>query len=379
MFSGKEKSCNWKIGDQVTFAVESGLFEGVFTSEIIGINPRQGLIQIKFPMVEGRLVLLPVGTTVTVKQEGETERENRFLVIERVGGENRSLVLKHTDFEINRLIQITPPRQGQLVCVCSGKGGVGKTTLAVNLAFILAERGYKACIFDAALGTANVDVLLDLAPRYHLGHVITGKCGVMDIITEVRPKVHVVPGCSGVQLLTELTVYEYNLLAAELQELFNYFDVIIVDTSAGITVGTTNFILAAQEGYLVTTPEPHAITDTYALLKALVMHKARPVNLELVVNRVYYRSEAENTAEKLQFATKKFLNFELGYAGFIFDDMRVREAHMQQKPVVEYEPSAQASQGVRSIVDRFCQKYDPEKEKGQSGLLEKIKQIGKRA
>lgn len=379
MFSGKEKSCNWKIGDQVTFAVESGLFEGVFTSEIIGINPRQGLIQIKFPMVEGRLVLLPVGTTVTVKQEGETERENRFLVIERVGGENRSLVLKHTDFEINRLIQITPPRQGQLVCVCSGKGGVGKTTLAVNLAFILAERGYKACIFDAALGTANVDVLLDLAPRYHLGHVITGKCGVMDIITEVRPKVHVVPGCSGVQLLTELTVYEYNLLAAELQELFNYFDVIIVDTSAGITVGTTNFILAAQEGYLVTTPEPHAITDTYALLKALVMHKARPVNLELVVNRVYYRSEAENTAEKLQFAAKKFLNFELGYAGFIFDDMRVREAHMQQKPVVEYEPSAQASQGVRSIVDRFCQKYDPEKEKGQSGLLEKIKQIGKRA
>jgi len=379
MFSGKEKSCNWKIGDQVTFAVESGLFEGVFTSEIIGINPRQGLIQIKFPMVEGRLVLLPVGTTVTVKQEGETERENRFLVIERVGGENRSLVLKHTDFEINRLIQITPPRQGQLVCVCSGKGGVGKTTLAVNLAFILAERGYKACIFDAALGTANVDVLLDLAPRYHLGHVITGKCGVMDIITEVRPKVHVVPGCSGVQLLTELTVYEYNLLAAELQELFNYFDVIIVDTSAGITVGTTSFILAAQEGYLVTTPEPHAITDTYALLKALVMHKARPVNLELVVNRVYYRSEAENTAEKLQFAAKKFLNFELGYAGFIFDDMRVREAHMQQKPVVEYEPSAQASQGVRSIVDRFCQKYDPEKEKGQSGLLEKIKQIGKRA
>lgn len=379
MFSGNGKSCYWKVGDQLTFAVESGLFEGVFTSEIIGLNPQQGLIQIKYPMVDGRLVLLPVGTTVAVKENREIEQDVRFIVIERHSGENRSLVLKHTGLEFNHLVHITPSRQGQLICVCSGKGGVGKTALAVNLAYALAERDYKACIFDASLGTANVDVLLDLAPRYHLGHVITGKCGIMDVLTEVKPRVHVVPGCSGVQLLTELTVYEYNLLAEEMQRLFNYFDVIIVDTSTGITTGTTNFILAAQEGYLVTTPEPHAITDTYALLKTLVMQKARTVNLELVVNRVYYRSEAENTVEKLQFAAKKFLDYELGYAGFIFDDMRMREAHMQQKPVIEFEPSAQASQGIRAIADRHCQKHNPEQDKSQGGFLERIKQIGKRA
>ncbi|HHX01266.1 MAG TPA: AAA family ATPase [Firmicutes bacterium] len=379
MFGGNGKSCNWKIGDQITFAVESGLFEGVFTSEVVGINPRQGLIQIQFPMVEGRLVLLPVGTTVTIRQEGLPEPQNRFIVIERVGGEKRSLVLKHTDFEINRLVYLTPPKDRQLISVCSGKGGAGKTTLAINLAYALAEWNYKTCIFDAALGTANVDVLLDLAPRYHLGHLIAGKRGLMDILTEVRPRMYVVPGCSGVQLLTELTIYEYNLLASEIQQLFDYFDVIIIDTSSGITASTTNFILASQGGYLITTPEPHAITDTYALLKTLVTQRKRPVNLNLVVNRVYYRSEAKNTADKLQFAARKFLNFELGYAGFIFDDTRVREANMQQKPVLELEPSALASQGLRAIADKFHEKDAGVRNRSPGSILDRIKQISKRA
>ena len=378
MFGGNENSSTWKIGSQIKFTVESGLFQGVFTSEVIGINSRQGLIRIKFPMSEGKLVLLPVGTTVTVGHEALPEQDNKYIIIERAGGENRSLVLKHMDFEVNRLVCIDPPRDRQLISVCSGKGGGGKTTLAINLAYALAELDYKTCIFDAALGTANVDVLLDLAPRYHLGHVITGKCGVMDILTEVQPRVHVVPGCSGVQPLTQLTIYEYNLLARELQELFRYFDVVIVDTSAGITPGSVNFVLAAQEGYLVTTPEPHSITDTYALLKTLVTQRTRPLNLNLVVNRVYYRPEAESTAEKLQFAARKFLSFELGYAGFIFDDMRVREANMRQKPIVEGEPSAAASQSFRAVAEQYCQPADG-KSRGQGGLLERIRQIGKRA
>src|SRR5690606_2991550 len=168
MQNGKQKDFSWKIGDQITFEVESGLFEGTFTSEIVGINPRQGIIQIKFPKLEGKLVLIPVGTAALVKTDNPQENEERYTVIDRTGGETRCLVLKKCTKEVNQLIHINPPQDTKLVSVCSGKGGVGKTTFAINLAFSLADLGHRVCILDAAFGTGNIDVLLDIAPRFHI-------------------------------------------------------------------------------------------------------------------------------------------------------------------------------------------------------------------
>lgn len=380
MQNGKQKDFSWKIGDQITFEVESGLFEGTFTSEIVGINPRQGIIQIKFPKLEGKLVLIPVGTAALVKTDNPQENEERYTVIDRTGGETRCLVLKKCTKEVNQLIHINPPQDIKLVSVCSGKGGVGKTTFAINLAFSLADLGHRVCILDAAFGTGNIDVLLDIAPRFHIGHVISGKCGLMDIVTEVKQNLHILPGCSGVQPLTQLSYYEYNLLAFELEQIFPYFDVIIIDTSPGIAAGTTNFILAAQGGYLITTPEPHAITDTYALLKTLVSSHPKALKLSLVVNRVLFRSEAENTAEKLQFAARRFLDFELDCAGFIFEDPRIRYANVKQKAIVELEPASQTSQNFRAIAKQFApQPPASDESRSQGGLIAKIKSFGKRA
>ncbi|MFB5065966.1 MAG: AAA family ATPase [Candidatus Wallacebacter cryptica] len=380
MSSGIKQDFNWKIGDQITFVVESGLFEGTFTSEVVGINPRYGIIQIRFPKLDGKLVLIPVGTAVIVKAEPPKNHDEKFMVIDRTGGETRCLVLKKSTGVANRLVNLKQPQDTRVLSVCSGKGGVGKTTFAVNLAFAIAELGERVCILDAALGTGNVDVLLDIAPRYHIGHVLSGKCGFLDIIAEVKPNLHILPGCSGVQPLTELSNYQYNLLADELEQVFPYFDYIIIDTSPGIAAVTTNFISAAKGGFLITTPEPHAITDTYALLKTLVNVEASSLNLNLVVNRVQYREEAENTVGKLRFAAKKFLDFELGYAGFVFEDQRVREANMKQKAVIDYDQSASSILNYREIA-RYIFSESPQAgdEKTQGGLIARIKNIGRRA
>lgn len=354
MFDGNRslRRHTWNLGDQIGIKVESALYEGSFNCQVIGINLRQGIIHISFPKSQGKLVLLPVGTIVNVRRINNDYGSEKYTIIDRTSGENRCLALQLIDSECNRFINFTPQHEMKMVTISSGKGGVGKTTLAINLAFALAAQGKKVCILDAALGNANVDILLDITPRYNLAHVIAGQCGLMEILVEVKNGVYLLPGCSGLQRLTEMTDYEYNYLEWELNAISEFFDVLLIDTMAGISRNVTNFIFASQGGCLITTAEPHAVTDTYALLKVLVRQQTRPLNLSLVVNRVELKIEAEDTAEKLLFAAKKFLDYELKYAGFVVEDYRVRQANTQQKPVIEFEPTAFVSGCFRSIGDK---------------------------
>lgn len=354
MFDGNRslRRHTWNLGDQIGIKVESALYEGSFNCQVIGINLRQGIIHITFPKSQGKLVLLPVGTIVNVCRINNDYGSEKYTIIDRTSGENRCLALQLIDNECNRFINFTPQHEMKMVTISSGKGGVGKTTLLINLAFALAAQGKKVCILDAALGNANVDILLDITPRYNLAHVIAGQCGLMEILVEVKNGVYLLPGCSGLQQLTEMTDYEYNHLAWEINAISEFFDVLLIDTMAGISRNVTNFIFASQGGCLITTAEPHAVTDTYALLKVLVRQQTRPLNLSLVVNRVELKIEAEDTAEKLLFAAKKFLDYELKYAGFVVEDYRVRQANTQQKPVIEFEPTAFVSGCFRSIGDK---------------------------
>ncbi len=383
MFDGNQslRRHTWNLGEQIEIKVESALYEGTFNCQIIGINLRQGIIHTSFPKSQGKLVLLPVGTVVWVGRTSNDYGSERYTVIDRTSGENRCLVLQLIDCKGNNFINFTPQHEMKMLTVSSGKGGVGKTTFVINLAFALAAQGKTVCILDAALGNANVDILLDVTPRYNLAHVIAGQCRLMEILVEVSSGVYILPGCSGLQRLTEMTDYEYNYLAEELNAISEFFDVLLIDTMAGISRNVTNFIMASQGGCLVTTAEPHAVTDTYALLKVLVRQANRPLNLSLVVNRVELKIEAEDVAEKLQFAAKKFLDFELKYGGFIVEDYRVRQANMQQKPVIEFEPTAFVSGCFRNIGEKIfsTRSEEGENEGSFERIIAKIKDIKHKA
>lgn len=341
---------SWNLGERVKFTIESSLFEGVFECQVVGINMRRGILQVSMPKAKGKLVLVPVGTIVSVKTCTDNKREESYTVIDRTGGETRCLVLQEFECEGNKIINYESSPEVKIIGIASGKGGVGKTTLAVNLGIVLSEMGKRVCIFDAALGTANADVLLGVLPQKNLAHVIVGKAGLAEVLTMVNPNLYIVPGCSGVPQITKLTNYEYNHIATELKRIEQKFDIIIIDTRAGIDQDVTNFMQAAGKGYIITTPEPHAITDTYGLLKSLISSSNRTLDLSLIINRIGNKTEADDTVKKLKFAAKKFLDFELKYGGCIIEDYSVRQANMKQMPISHFESSSQLNRQISSMI-----------------------------
>lgn len=283
---GKDfKQFTLNIGDWIEFETSSSLLRGVYSSQVLGINTRLGIIQIAFPTSNGKLVLVPVGTDVKVRLAGKKKLLEEFTVIDRTSGECRSLVLQVAYCSADEFINYQAPNDGKLLCVTSGKGGVGKTTFGINLAVALGRQGKRVCLLDAALGTANIDVLLGMTAKYNLAHVIAGRCKLTDIVLESNYGVFVVPGCSGLQKITEMSDLEYNYLAGEFDKLFEEMDIVIIDTSSGVYRSVTNFIMAARTGYLIITPEPSSITDAYALLKTLVKEYGSKMDLGLVVNK----------------------------------------------------------------------------------------------
>lgn len=348
--NGKQfKRITLNIGDRVEFQTSSALLRDTYHSQVIGCNTRLGIVQISFPTSNGKLVLVPVGTNVKLRLAGSNDWLENFTVIDRTNGENRCLVLQIAYSNAAELINYQTYDDLQLLAVTSGKGGVGKTTFTINLAMALSKLGKRVCVLDASLGTANVDVHLGITARYNLAHVIAGQRHLNDILVDSEYGFSVLPGCSGLQRITELSDFEYNYLATEFDQLSERFQILIVDTGAGISRSVTNFVRAAGTGYLIITPEPSSITDAYALLKTLVKEQKSKVNLKLVVNRVYSKSEAVEVAERVQFAAERFLDLELQYVGCILEDRKVRDSIIMQTPVLSLAPYCNASQAFLEI------------------------------
>lgn len=365
----------WNIGDKIEFEADSPFLNTTYHSQVINVNRCLGVIQIRMPKDEGKLVLVPVGTLLWVKTP--LGRLDQYYVVDRTSGDNRCLVLQLAANQINYLRELEVPSGAKILTVASGKGGVGKTTLAINLGLALAKKGKKVCILDAALGTANVDVALSLFPRHNLIHVITGQFSLMEVLVEAAPNLLVIPGCSGSQIVTELNSADFNVLAHELRNLLGYIDVLIIDTLSGISANTTDFLIASQNGLIVTSPDPCGITDTYALIKALRKEATRPVKLNLVVNNVLNKPMADEVAEKLQFSTKRFLDIDLGYAGFILSDYSVSLASFNQTAVIESDSHSITSHAIYNLAEKlFTEDEQVGKPcNGRENLLTRLKRI----
>ncbi len=260
------------------------------------------------------------------------------------------------------ILSSRPPagsRRARVLAVTSGKGGVGKTNISVNLAYALLSLGRDVTILDADLGLANVDVLLGTVPRLHLGHAIAGEADILDLIYEGPGCLKLIAGGSGVGELADLPEADLQRFIRSLRALETRTDFLIMDTGAGLGRSVTNFVLAADAMLVVTTPEPTAITDAYAVVKTVV-RKNPAADIKVIVNNAQSPEEAEEAADRLSTTVLRFLGTSIEFLGYVPADQVVPKAVRNQQPFFLAAPSSRASQAVMDLARKLAgDKEDP--------------------
>ena len=258
----------------------------------------------------------------------------------------------------------------RVICISSGKGGVGKSNFTINLAIALQSQGKKVIVIDADLGLANVEILLGIMPKFTLLDVISKNTSIKDVITRGPMEIGIISGGSGIQSMAELSLYDMNKLLNEINALKDMADFILIDTGAGISKSVTAFIEASEELRVITTCEPPAIADAYALIK-IMSGIDKQKKISLVANRAEDTKEAENVFMKLSSVSKKFLDMNIDYLGEILDDDNVTKSVKKQVPFYMNNPKSKASQGIQNISERLLDM--PVSQKGFNSFMKKLK------
>jgi len=238
------------------------------------------------------------------------------------------------------------------IAIASGKGGVGKTNIITNLGIALRKMGKEVLIFDADLGLSNIDVLLSLAPKYNIEHLIKGEKSLKEIIIEGPNGIKILPAGNGVQELTSLNEFDRLRVLEQFDEYTEKVDIMLIDTSAGISENVTFFCTAVQENIIVVTPEPTSITDAYALIKIL-HNKYHEKDFNLAVNLAKNEDEAKEVYKRLSMVTEKFLKVDLHYLGFVRYDENVKKAVKMQDAFVNVFPNTNASKDIFDIANKI--------------------------
>lgn len=275
--------------------------------------------------------------------------------------------------EGNPSLTLTRPRptMTKIIAISSGKGGVGKSTLSVNLAICMAKMGQKVLVFDGDLGLANVNVLLGIIPKYNLYHVVKGHKSLKDIIIQTPEGVDIIAGASGYSQLANLNESQRNNLIKGFSELESY-DYMIIDTGAGINANVIGLTMPADDVIVITTPEPTAITDSYGLIKSIVS-QSRDKNLKIVVNRARSAIEGKKVAERVIDISGQFLEVQVESLGFIFQDEEVEKSIREQKPYIINSPKSKASACLARIAQALLQtEVNFDDDAGISGFFKKF-------
>jgi flagellar biosynthesis protein FlhG len=243
----------------------------------------------------------------------------------------------------NRIVRDLRGR-ARVVAVVSGKGGVGKTNIAVNVAIALAAAGQRVLLVDADLGLANVDLVLGQRPRGDLGHVLAGKMALGDIVQEGPAGIRWIPGASHMPALSRIGERRREALLAHLTALETQHDYVLLDAPAGIGQGVLHLARQADELVLVTTPEPTAMMDAYALLKAAAAPGRDALGrVRLAVNMVSHRRQADEVHRRIARTAARFLGLDVGLLGYVFCDGHVGRAVQKQQPLLLAYPHSQAA------------------------------------
>lgn len=246
---------------------------------------------------------------------------------------------------------MSPIHPVQVIAVTGGKGGVGKTSVSINLSVALANLGRRVALLDADLGLANIDVLLGLSAKKNLEDVLAGTAALRDILLTGPGGIRIIPASSGTQRMAQLGAMEHAGLIHAFSDLSEQIDVLIIDTAAGISDSVVSFVRAAQEVLVVVCDEPSSITDAYALIK-LLNRDYGMFRFRILANMTRTHQEGQALFNKLTQAAERFLDVTLQYVGAIPFDENMRKAIQRQKAVVEFAPRCKASIALHQLADK---------------------------
>lgn len=254
-------------------------------------------------------------------------------------------------------------RTAVTIAVTSGKGGVGKSNIAVNLALSLSSRGQRVTLVDVDMGLANADVLMNLQCRYSLSHVLSGVRSVAEVAVDGPGGIRFISGGSGLEEMADLSEFERQSLIAQFQKLEASTDIVIMDCGAGIGRNVLSFALAADRVVVVTTPQPTALTDAYAIIKALHRQSCR-ARLCLCVNMANTRAEALAAHERVSRVAKRFLDYSIADHAYMLHDTAVTQAVAERCPFVIRSPGSNATACIAAMAEQFTRTFAGSERRG---------------
>lgn len=265
-------------------------------------------------------------------------------------------------------------KKAKVLAITSGKGGVGKTNFAINLAISIKRLGHKVLVLDADLGLANVEILTGTNAKYTILDLILGRKSINEIIITGPEEIKLISGGSGLEELSVMDEENINRLIEELERLESSIDFIIIDTGAGISDLVTKFVMAADEVIVVTTPDPTSIMDAYTMIKTLI-NNGYESKLNVVTNMVNNKGEAITTFNKLNMAVNNFLKTELNFLGFLERNNLVSRAVKEQRPFILSNPRSTISKRINFMALKFVETNNGVKMDKKDSFTSKLKNL----
>jgi flagellar biosynthesis protein FlhG len=251
----------------------------------------------------------------------------------------------------------------KVISVTSGKGGVGKTQVVANLALALKAKGQEVLIFDGDMGLANIDIIYNISPKYNLKHLMDGSKTIEEVIFSGPDGVKIIPAASGIQQLTELTDQNKLSLVDQLDQLDGKFDIVLIDTAAGISDNVMYLNSAAQSVFVVVTPEPTSITDAYALMKVMATQYGEKT-FYVITNQVRSEAEGKTIFNSLMNAADQFLDsVQLWHLHSFPYEEKVRQSIVKQQPMIKFEKDGVIAKSYKELAEKVI-KLETNQQKG---------------
>lgn len=269
------------------------------------------------------------------------------------------------------VVKVETKKTAKILSVTSGKGGVGKTSLSVNIAASLGKEDLRVLLIDADLGLSNVEIMLGVTPSYTLKDVIKNGRAIEEVIINGPYNIDFISGGNGFLELAELSEIEREEILIKIHKLEELYDIIIIDTGAGISKNVTAFLTISDEIIVVTNSEPTALTDAYSIIKVITEEKLKQ-KIGLIINRVKNKNEYQQASDILINTGKKFLGEEIKSLGFVYEDPNVRKTIYKKTPFVIYYPNSVASDCVKEIISNLALKETGEK---KSSMMDKFMRL----